>query len=322
MSSAHDRSDHGRSGHSHGGSGHSHGGAAQALSAGGRHRSRLVVALVLIGIFFVVELIAGLLSGSLALISDAGHMAADVVTLAAALGATILAVRPDHSGRRTFGSYRLEVFASLLAVLIMLGVAIFVVIGGIGRIGREVHIDTGPMLVVGVLGLVVNLIVLRMLQGGAAESLNVKGAYLEVLADTVGSVGVIVAAVLIRRTGASWIDTAVALAVGAFIAVRAVMLAKEVLGVLGQAAPAGIDPSVVQSELEALDGVADVHDLHLWTLTSGMEVATVHLVVASGVDPHPVLDAAQELLESRHGIAHATVQTEPTDHHGCLEIGW
>lgn len=301
---------------------HGHGSVPAAGHAGAAHRWRLAVAVALIGVFFVVELIAGLLSGSLALISDAGHMAADVVTLAAALSATVLAARPDRSGRRTFGNYRLEVFASLLAVLIMLGVALFVVIGGIGRIGRAVEIDTGPMLVVGVLGLIVNLIVLRMLQGGAGESLNVKGAYLEVLADTVGSVGVVVAALLIRWTGATWIDTAVALAVGAFIAVRAVILAKEVLGVLGQSAPRDIDPSRVQSELEEIDGVADVHDLHLWTLTSGMEVATVHLVVAPGVDPHPVLDAAQELLESRHGIAHATVQTEPTDHHGCLEIGW
>lgn len=301
---------------------HGHGSVPAAGHAGAAHRWRLAVAVALIGVFFVVELIAGLLSGSLALISDAGHMAADVVTLAAALSATVLAARPDRSGRRTFGNYRLEVFASLLAVLIMLGVALFVVIGGIGRIGRAVEIDTGPMLVVGVLGLIVNLIVLRMLQGGAGESLNVKGAYLEVLADTVGSVGVVVAALLIKWTGATWIDTAVALAVGAFIAVRAVILAKEVLGVLGQSAPRDIDPSRVQSELEEIDGVADVHDLHLWTLTSGMEVATVHLVVAPGVDPHPVLDAAQELLESRHGIAHATVQTEPTDHHGCLEIGW
>ncbi|GAA1286022.1 MULTISPECIES: cation diffusion facilitator family transporter [Brachybacterium] len=301
---------------------HGHGSVPAAGHAGAAHRWRLAVAVALIGVFFVVELIAGLLSGSLALISDAGHMAADVVTLAAALSATVLAARPDRSGRRTFGNYRLEVFASLLAVLIMLGVALFVVIGGIGRIGSAVEIDTGPMLVVGVLGLIVNLIVLRMLQGGAGESLNVKGAYLEVLADTVGSVGVVVAALLIRWTGATWIDTAVALAVGAFIAVRAVILAKEVLGVLGQSAPRDIDPSRVQSELEEIDGVADVHDLHLWTLTSGMEVATVHLVVAPGVDPHPVLDAAQELLESRHGIAHATVQTEPTDHHGCLEIGW
>ncbi|MGO2994257.1 MAG: cation diffusion facilitator family transporter [Brachybacterium alimentarium] len=301
---------------------HGHGSVPAAGHAGAAHRWRLAVAVALIGVFFVVELIAGLLSGSLALISDAGHMAADVVTLAAALSATVLAARPDRSGRRTFGNYRLEVFASLLAVLIMLGVALFVVIGGIGRIGSAVEIDTGSMLVVGVLGLIVNLIVLRMLQGGAGESLNVKGAYLEVLADTVGSVGVVVAALLIRWTGATWIDTAVALAVGAFIAVRAVILAKEVLGVLGQSAPRDIDPSRVQSELEEIDGVADVHDLHLWTLTSGMEVATVHLVVAPGVDPHPVLDAAQELLESRHGIAHATVQTEPTDHHGCLEIGW
>lgn len=300
---------------------HSHGAAATG-HAGAVHRWRLLVAVVLIGAFFVVELVAGLLAGSLALLSDAGHMAADVVTLAAALAATVIAVRPDGSGRRTFGNYRIEVFASLLAVLIMLGVATGVVIAGIGRLGREVHVDAGPMLVVGILGLIVNLIVLAMLRGGAQESLNVKGAYLEVMADTVGSIGVIVAALLIRWTGAGWIDTVVALAVGAFIAVRAAILAKEVLGVLGQAAPAGIDPQQVEHDLRALDGVADVHDLHLWTLTSGMEVATVHLVTAPGADPHPVLDAAQELLSTTHGIAHATVQTEPTDHHGCLEIGW
>ncbi|WP_114855214.1 cation diffusion facilitator family transporter [Brachybacterium sp. YJGR34] len=304
---------------------HSHGSRAQPGAtghAGAAHRGRLAVALVLIASFFVVELVAGVLSGSLALLSDAGHMAADVVTLTAALAATILAARPAREGRRTFGNYRLEVFAALLAVLIMLGVAVAIGLGGISRLGREVEVDTGPMLVVGTLGLAVNLVVLRMLSGGAGESLNVKGAYLEVLADTLGSVAVIVAAVLIRLTGASVIDTVVALAVGAFIAVRAVMLAREVLAVLGQAAPAGIDPEQVRGELAALEGVADVHDLHLWTLTSGMEVATVHLVIRPDVDPHPVLDAAQELLSTRHGIAHATVQTEPTDHHGCLEIGW
>ncbi|MGP9537767.1 cation diffusion facilitator family transporter [Brachybacterium sp. AOP43-C2-M15] len=299
---------------------HSHGPAAG--HAGAAHRWRLLVAVVLIGTFFVVELVAGLLSGSLALLSDAGHMAADVVTLTAALAATVLAARPARDGRRTFGNYRLEVFAALLAVLIMLGVAAGVGISGVRRLGTEVHVDTGPMLVVGALGLVVNLVVLLMLRGGARESLNVKGAYLEVLADTLGSVGVILAAVLIRLTGAMVVDTVVALAVGAFIAVRAVLLAREVLTVLGQAAPAGIDPRAVEEALRAVDGVADVHDLHLWTLTSGMEVATVHLVVEEGADPHPVLDAAQALLRDRHGIEHATVQTEPSDHHGCLEIGW
>lgn len=301
---------------------HSHGPAPAVGHAGAAQRRRLAVAVVLIGGFFVVELVAGLLSGSLALLSDAGHMAADVVTLSAALAATVLAARPSRDGRRTFGNYRLEVFAALLAVLIMLVVAVAVTLGGIRRLGAPVEVDTAPMLVVGVLGLAVNLVVLRMLRDGAGESLNVKGAYLEVLGDTLGSVGVIVAAVLIRATGASVIDTVVALAVGAFIAVRAVLLAREVLAVLGQAAPAGIDPQRVEADLRALAGVADVHDLHLWTLTSGMEVATVHLVVEAGTDPHPVLDAAQELLGERHGIAHATVQTEPTDHHGCLEIGW
>lgn len=306
-------------GHSHGG--HSHGGGAEALSAGGRHRSRLAISLVLIGGFFVVELAAALLTGSLALLSDAGHMAADVLTLTAALGATVLAARTARSSRLSFGLYRVEVFASLLAVMVMLAVAVWVVIEAIGRLGAPAAIDTGPMLVVGVLGLLVNLVVMRLLAAGAQESLNLKGAYLEVLADTLGSVGVIVAAVLIQLTGATVIDTVVALAVAAFIAVRAVLLAKEVLTVLGQAAPARIDAEQVHGDLAALEGVADAHDLHLWTLTSGMEVATVHLMVEPGADPHRVLDEAQELLRDHHGIAHATIQTEPTDHHGCLEVG-
>lgn len=295
---------------------------APGTHAGARHRRGLAIAVALIGTFFVVELVTGLLIGSLALISDAGHMAADVVTLSAALAATVLAARPDRTGRRTFGNYRIEVFAALLAVLIMLGVAAAVLIGGIRRLGQDIDIATGPMLVVGLLGLVVNLIVLAMLHGGASESLNVKGAYLEVLADTIGSVGVVAAALLISWTGYGVIDTVAALAVGAFIAVRAVILGREVLTVLGQAAPANVHPDDVRADLTGLAGVTDVHDLHLWTLTSGMEVATVHLVVADGVDPHPVLDAARELLRERHGVAHATVQTEPTDHHGCLEIGW
>src|SRR5699024_205255 len=140
-----------------------HGHGAPAGHAGGVHRRRLALALVLIGGFFVVELVAGLLAGSLALLSDAGHMAADFVTLAAALAGTLIAVRPDRSGRRTYGRYRIEVFASGLAVLIMLGVAAGVVIAAIGRLGREVEVDAGPMLVVGILGLVVNLVVLVVL---------------------------------------------------------------------------------------------------------------------------------------------------------------
>lgn len=301
------------------GHGHSH---APAGHAGATHRWRLRLAFVLVGAFFVVELVAGVVSGSLALLSDAGHMAADVVALGAALVATRIATRPDASGRRTFGSYRAEVFASGLAVLLMLAVAAYIVVEAVGRIGATPQVATGAMLVVGGLGLAVNLVALALLRGGAAESLNVKGAYLEVVADTVGSVGVIVAGVLVATTGDSVWDTVVALAIAVFVAIRAVLLGREVLSVLGQHAPAGIHPDEAEAALRAVPDVVDVHDLHLWTLTSGMHVATAHLVCSDGADPGTVLDGAGRTLRERFGIDHATLQVEPRGTRSCIETTW
>jgi cobalt-zinc-cadmium efflux system protein len=300
--------------------GHDHGSAAGR--AGARHRWRLLVSFVLVAAFFGVELAVGLVSGSLALVSDAGHMAADVVALGAALLATRIAARPDSTGRRTYGSYRAEVFASGLAALLMLGVATFVVIEALRRLGAPPAVDDRLMLVVGCLGLVVNVVALVLLRAGAGESLAVKGAYLEVLGDTAGSLGVVAAALLIGATGQTWWDTALGLAIGAFVAVRAVLLGREVLAVLGQHVPAGMQAETVGADLAALDGVVDVHDLHLWTLTSGMNVATAHLRASDEADHHAVLDAARDVLRDRHGIAHATLQVEPTSHTGCQEIDW
>lgn len=299
--------------------GHSHGPAPG--HAGARHRWRLLVAFCLTLVFLVVEVAAAWLSGSLALLSDAGHMATDVVALGAALAATQLATRPDTTGRRTYGSYRAEVFASGVTVLLMLGVAGYVVFEAIGRIGAGTAIATGPMLVVGAIGLVVNLIALWLLHGGARESLNVKGAYLEVLADSLGSVGVMAAALLIGWTGNPLWDTVVALAIGGYVAVRAVLLGREVLAVLGQQAPEGIDPAEVAASLAGAPGVAGVHDLHLWTLTSGMNVATAHVVAAPGADQAQILAALQHVLLERFGIDHATLQVE-ADAAGCAELSW
>jgi cobalt-zinc-cadmium efflux system protein len=302
---------------------HSHAPTAAAGHAGARHRWRLAVAFGLIASFFVVELVYGLLSGSLALISDAGHMAADVVTLAAALVATRIAARPDRSGRRSYGSYRAEVFASGFAVLVMLGVAVYIVVEAVGRIdGHDAEISTTPMLVVGSLGLVVNIAAMVLLRAGAQESLNVKGAYLEVVADTAGSVGVIVAGILVATTGRAAFDTLVAVAIGAFVVVRAIALGRQVFAVLAQHVPEGMDADAVAGDLAAIDGVQDVHDLHLWTLTSGMHVATAHLVTCDEGKVHAVLDQARDLLRERHGVAHATLQVEPGEHRGCSELGW
>ncbi|HMG30540.1 MAG TPA: cation diffusion facilitator family transporter [Jiangellaceae bacterium] len=289
---------------------------------GARHRWRLAVSFALVAVFFVVELITALASGSLALLSDAGHIAADVVALGAALVATRIATRPDRTGRRTYGSYRAEVFASGLAVLLMLGVAVYVVTEAVRRFGSEPDITAWPLLVVGALGLVVNLTALLLLRGGAAESLNVRGAYLEVLADTAGSVGVLVAAGLVAASGDAIWDTVIALIIGAFVVVRAVALGRQVFAVLAQHVPASMRAEDVAAALVATEGVDDVHDLHLWTLTSGMNVATAHLVTVDGADAHDVLDRARDVLRDKHGVAHATLQVEPRSHTGCDEVGW
>lgn len=297
--------------------GHSH-----APSGSARHRWRLLVAFALVAAFFAVELVTGLLTGSLALISDAGHMASDVVALGAALVATKIATRKDATGRRTYGSHRAEVFASGFTVLLMLGVAVYVIVEAVSRIGEEPEVATGPLFVVGILGLLVNIVCLFLLRAGAQESLTVKGAYLEVVADAAGSVGVILAGALILATGDAWWDTVVALAIGLFVAVRAVMLGREVLAVLGQHVPAGMDLDAVVSDLEGLPGVADVHDFHAWTLTSGMNVATAHLVLTAEAESEQVLDQSRALLRQRHDVQHATLQVEKSLSNECQESTW
>ncbi len=178
------------------------------------------------------------------------------------------------------------------------------------------------MLVVAFVGLVVNLVAVALLRGGAAESINVEGAYLEVLADMIGSIGVIVAAALMAATGWWWIDPVAGALLGLWILPRAWRLGGEALRVLLQAAPPGLDLGAIRSDLARVDGVIDVHDLHVWTLTSEMDVASAHVTVGAGTDSHAVLDSARSILADRYGVAHATLQIEPDDHTGCDEVTW
>ncbi|MGB3955287.1 MAG: cation diffusion facilitator family transporter [Brooklawnia sp.] len=300
---------------------HSHGQVPVTGHVGIRYRRRMLVSFALVAMFMVVELVFGFLSGSLALISDAGHMMADVVALGAALLATTIAARSTSDGRRTYGSYRVEVFAAGLTVLIMLGVAIYVVVEGFSRLGNGDAVATTPMVIVGALGLAVNVVVMLLLREGAKSSVNVKAAYFEVIADAAGSVGVLLAGALIVLTGSTIWDTVVALAIGTFVGVRAVVLGRQVMAILGQEAPHTISLDKVTGDLAAVPGVTEVHDLHLWTLTSGMHVATAHLVVDADSPAQEVLTRAQEVLESRHGIEHATLQTESGPTRQC-QLDW
>src|SRR5690625_2561213 len=302
------------------GAGHSH--APATGHAGGRYRRRLAGAFALTASFFLIELVAGLVSGSLALLSDAGHMAADVVVLGAALLATRIASRPDSSGRRTYGSYRAEVFASALAVLAMLAVGVYVVVEAISRLGDAPEVASGAMLAVGFAGLVINIVSMLLLRSGSKESLNVKGAYYEVIADAAGSVGVMVVGGLIILTGEPVWAIVVAALIAVFVLIRSVVLGRQVVTVWAQRSPEGVDPDDGAGDLDAVAGVAEVHDLHLWTLTSGMNVATAHLVAGHGADHGTVLASAQQVLRDRYGIAHATLQVEAAGSGGCDDLSW
>ena len=303
--------------------GHSHG--AGAIRAGARHQKRLAISFGLIAVFFVVEAVGGVLTNSLALLSDAGHMLTDVVGLGMALAAIQLAnrfARRPSAGHHTFGLYRLEILAAFVNALLLLGVAGYVLVQAIGRIGDDPEILGAQMLVIASLGLVVNIVAFLLLREGAKESVNVEGAYLEVVADTIGSVGVIIAAVLLELFGWVWVDPVVGAAIGLWILPRTARLGAQAVRILLQAAPPGIDVDAVAADLGGLAGVVDVHDLHVWTLTSEMENATAHLVIDDQADSHAVLDQARALLQGRYQIAHATLQVEPESHEGCDELEW
>jgi cobalt-zinc-cadmium efflux system protein len=310
--------DHGGHGHGRGGHSHSH----VSLSAGARHEGRLLAAFLVLAAFMVLEVVGGILTNSLALLSDAGHMLTDVIGIGMALAAIRLARRGSERSHRTFGLYRLEILAALANAVLLFGVAGYVLYEAVRRFGDPADVLGVPMLVVATLGLAANLVAFALLRTGAKESLNVEGAYLEVLADTVGSVGVIVGAIVLQLTGWEWIDPIVGVAIAVWIIPRTIRLAGQALRILVQAAPPGTDIDALRADLAAVDGVVDVHDLHVWTLTSDMDVVSAHLMVGVAADHHGVLDQARDLLRDRYGIGHATLQVEPEDHRGCDEVGW
>ncbi len=301
--------------------GHSH---VQVSDVGGspRDRGALKLAFGLVLSFLLVQVAAGLWTGSLALLSDAGHMASDALGIGMALGAVIAANQASVKGSRTYGLYRLEILAALANAVLVFGVGAYVLFEAFRRWGNPIEVKVGPMLAVGVIGLMVNLIVWRILRSGAEDSLNMEGAMLEAVADLVGSVAVIVAAVIVGITGWVQADSVIAACIGLLILPRAWRLGRRALRVLLQFTPEGLDIDVMRDQLGQLDQVVDVHDLHVWTLTSTMDVASVHLVTTAGADPHSVLDQARSMLAVDFGIEHATLQVEPDTHEGCTELAY
>jgi len=292
------------------------------LRAGARHAGRLRWSFALVAGFMVVQVVVGLAANSLALLSDAGHMATDALGLAMALAAIAAANRATHAQHRTFGLYRLEILAALANAVLLFGVAGYVLIEAIRRLDDQPDVLSVPVFVVGVIGMVVNLNAFMHLRQRAAESLIVRGAYFEVLAVALGSVGVIVAAAVIWASGWGWVDAVIGAGIGLFILPRAWRLGRDAVRVLVQAAPEGTDLPAITAALVGIDGVTDVHDLHVWTLTSDMEVLTSHLAIAAGVDSQIVLQQARTVLAEQFHLQHATLQVETDGDHSCEEMTW
>jgi len=306
------------------GAGHDHG--ADVLRAGREHIGRLKAAVAIMAALMLIEAATGLWSGSIALLSEAGHMFTDVLGMGMALAA-LLAVHGSRARprdpQRTFGLYRLEVLTALANAVLLSGVAIAVVINAVTRLTEPPTVDAGPMLVVATLAIAANIAAFLLLRPGAKDNLNLRGASLEVLSDLFGAAGVLAAGLVIHFTGWWYADPVAAIAVGVFILPRTWKLARTAVRILVQAAPNHLNVTDVQQTLGDLDGVADVHDLHVWTLASGMEVASAHLTLDTGADVATVLDLARERLHNDFHIEHATLQVEPPRQHPvCQSVTW
>lgn len=295
--------------------GHAHDHDAQAAN-----RTRLAIAIAIIAVFLVVQVVGGLLSGSLALLADAGHMTSDLLGLVIALGAAIVAARPAND-RQTYGFRRFEVFGALANGVILVVVAVAVTAGAIGRLvsgaqGEAHEVAGGPMLAIAVAGLVANVVALLVLRGGAKDSINLRGAYLEVLGDAIGSVLVIVAAAVIVTTGWDAADPIASLAIAALIVPRALMLLRDVMRVLSQSTPAQTDVAEIRDHIVRTRGVVAVHDVHVWAITTGAHVFSAHVEVEPAVFAEgrvgELLDELGGCLSEHFDVEHSTFQLEPS----------
>lgn len=291
------------------GHGHSHGGGIPSVSAASRNRGRLAWALGLTLTYMVAEVVGGLVTGSLALLADAAHMVTDAGGLALALLAIHYAAKPPTPGK-SFGYLRFEILAALANAVVLLGVTVFIFYEAYRRLVEPPEILGWPMLLIALVGLGVNLASMKLLAAGSTQSLNVKGAYFEVFADMLGSLGVIIAALVVMATGWRWVDPLVGAGIGLFIVPRTWRLLNEALHILLEGTPPGVDLEALRTEIEALPGVRRAYDLHAWTLTSGFDAMSAHIVVAAWTDGPGVIRATRTLVKARHGIEHVTLQIE------------
>ncbi len=293
--------------------------ASNLNSSTNRARLRMVFALTF-G-FFLVEVIGGIATGSLALLADAAHMLTDVGGIALALFASWISNKPA-SPQRTYGYYRVEILAALINAIMLFGVSFWILFEAWGRFREPPSISSVPMLAVATVGLVINLLAMRMLRPASADSLNMRGAYFEVVSDMLGSIGVILAGVIMLTTGWYYADPIFSVIIGLFILPRTWKLLVEAVDILLEATPARINLVELEKAILSDDRVATVHDLHVWTITSGLDALSAHLVLAPGTSLEAgwlLIQAIRDRLRGDFNIAHATLQVEPPE--TAAEVG-
>ncbi|MFQ5381593.1 MAG: cation diffusion facilitator family transporter [Dehalococcoidia bacterium] len=300
---------------------------ASATAEGGERRDGPVrrgpgrafaLGLVLTFGFAAVEAIAGFLSGSLALVADAGHMLVDSSGLVLAFVATQIARRPPDL-KRTFGYARAEVLVVPLQVALMLGLGAYIVYEAVGRIGGEAEIEGWPVLLIGVAGLLLNLAVFRLVQRHAADNLNARGVMLEVWFDALGSLGVIASAGVLILTGWTPVDVIVSLLIGALVLPRGLALLREVVAILLEGTPPGLDVAAIEEDARSVPGVSGVHDLHLWALAPSFVALSAHVEVSSLSTSAEPLAALARVLREKHEISHVTLQPETKELHAEMD---
>jgi cobalt-zinc-cadmium efflux system protein len=289
-------------------------------SAAGEHRRQLMVVFLLTLAIFGVELVGGFVSNSLALLADAGHMFTDVAGIGLALLAIWVGGRPADA-ERSFGYQRLEILAAIVNALLLFGVGAFILFEGIRRLAQPPDVASGLMIAVALVGLAGNGVSLWLLRDAQASSLNARGAFLEVLSDFAGSGAVILAGLVILATGFGAADAIASIVIGVLIFPRTWRLLRDAVDVLLEATPKGLDMALVRSHILEAPGVTECHDLHVWTISSGMNVVSAHVLVEPDAKPAEVLDHLCECLAGFFDIEHSTFQIETADRRRLEEVG-
>jgi len=283
---------------------------AHTITAGAKNKNRLKIVILLTGSYLIAEVVGGIITKSLALLADAGHMLTDVGGLILALIAIKLAEKSPNP-KKTYGYYRAEILAALTNAVVLIGISLYILYEAYQRFLNPPEVESGAMLIVAGIGLVINLIGMFIMKKGSKESLNMKGAYFEVLSDMLTSVGVMIAGVIMLTTGWYYADPLISAGIGLFILPRTWVLMKDAVGVLLEGTPYDVDITQLRESMKQVPGVTDVHDLHVWSLTSGVNAMSAHVVVTAEINTqNGILTRLNELITSKFNIAHTTLQLE------------